>query len=70
MSLIKVKSRGQENNLGRRNLFYNGDMTISQRYYDNAKSSVATEYVIDEHKIYMNHDGAVTVQRVSTVPSG
>jgi hypothetical protein len=56
---------------GRRNMFYNGDMTISQRYYDNAKTSVGNgEYVIDEWEGYFSNDGAVTIERVSTVPSG
>lgn len=70
ISKIQANSIADTSVYGRRNFFYNGDMTISQRYYDNAKSSAAHEYVIDEHKIIMNHDGAVTVQRVSTVPSG
>ena len=67
MTLIKVKSRGTDNVSGRRNLFINGDIKISQRYTAGTATQAtnSTYSGPDRWRFFLNGGGAYTVTQDS-----
>ena len=67
MSLIKVNTRGQSSNLGRRNLIINGDMKVQQRYTVGTATQVVNGTVSgpDRFKFFVGGGGAYTVTQDS-----
>ena len=70
MSLIKVKGRGAEN-LGRRNLLYNGAMQVAQRGTSFAETTAAS-YTLDRwlRAVGSSFNFDTTITQSTDVPSG
>ena len=69
MTLIKVNTRGQQDNLGRRNIIINGAMEIAQRAHNTASTGqgASSNFLVDRFKANHNGNsaGRYTVSRVA-----
>ena len=66
MTLIKVNNRGQQNNLGRRNLIINGDMKVAQRNGTAVTQAPHSGYAgPDRWKTFASGGGAYTITQDS-----
>ena len=69
MSLVKVNNRGQQDNLGRRNILINGAMNIAQRGTSFASAGNGV-YNLDRFLWYDTGAGVVTISQDTDTPNG